>query len=42
VDIDVEAMAKHPYKDFPHKDMRQYWEEFPRRDYVWGVANVTR
>lgn len=42
IDIDLDALARHPYKDFPHKDMRQYWEEFPRRDYVWGVANVTR
>ena len=42
VDIDVERMRKRPYNDFPHKDMRQYWEEFPRKNYVWGVANVTR
>ncbi|MBN9062629.1 MAG: mandelate racemase/muconate lactonizing enzyme family protein [Rhizobiales bacterium] len=42
VDIDVEELRKRPYKDFPHKDMRQYWEEFPRKNYVWGVANVTR
>ncbi|MFG1432993.1 mandelate racemase/muconate lactonizing enzyme family protein [Xanthobacter sp. V2C-8] len=42
VDIDVEALRRRPYKDFPHKDMRQYWEEFPRKNYVWGVANVTR
>lgn len=42
VDIDVEALRKRPYQDFPHKDMRQYWEEFPRKNYVWGVANVTR
>lgn len=42
VDIDVDALRRRPYKDFPHKDMRQYWEEFPRKNYVWGVANVTR
>ena len=42
VDIDVDELRKHPYQDFPHKDMRQYWEEFPRKNYVWGVANVTR
>ena len=42
VDIDVERLRKRPSKDFPHKDMRQYWEEFPRKNYVWGVANVTR
>lgn len=42
VDIDVEALRRRPYQDFPHKDMRQYWEEFPRKNYIWGVANVTR
>lgn len=42
VDIDVDALRRRPYKEFPHKDMRQYWEEFPRKNYVWGVANVTR
>ncbi len=42
VDLDVEALRRRPYKDFPHKDMRQFWEEFPRKNYVWGVANVTR
>lgn len=42
VDIDVALLRKHPYKDFPNKDMRQYWEEFPRKNYVWGMANVVR
>lgn len=42
VDIDRDALAARPYQDFPHKDMRQYWEEFPRKNYVWGAANVTR
>jgi len=42
VDIDVQTLRKHPYKDFPHQGMRQYHEEFPRKNYVWGVANVTR
>ncbi|MFV0513799.1 MAG: mandelate racemase/muconate lactonizing enzyme family protein [Jhaorihella sp.] len=42
VDLDIEALRKRPYKDFPHKEMRQYWEEFPRKNYEWGVANVTR
>lgn len=42
VDINVDALRRRPYKEFPHKDMRQYWEEFPRKNYVWGVANVTR
>lgn len=42
VDIDRDALVARPYRDFPHKDMRQYWEEFPRKNYVWGAANVTR
>ncbi|HVR51994.1 MAG TPA: mandelate racemase/muconate lactonizing enzyme family protein [Pseudorhodoferax sp.] len=42
VDIDVEQLRRRPYKDFPHKGMRHYTDEFPRRNYVWGVANVTR
>lgn len=42
VDIDINALKEKPYKDFPHRPMRQYWEEFPRKDYVWGVANVTQ
>jgi galactonate dehydratase len=42
IDIDIEAMRRNPYRDFPHKDLRQYWEEFPRKNYVWGVANVSR
>ncbi|TEA79051.1 mandelate racemase/muconate lactonizing enzyme family protein [Allopusillimonas ginsengisoli] len=42
VDMDVEVMRRRPYKAFPSKGMRQYWEEFPRKNYVWGMANVTR
>lgn len=42
VEIDREALLARPYKDFPHKDLRRHWEEFPRKNYVWGVANVTR
>ncbi|THF65256.1 mandelate racemase/muconate lactonizing enzyme family protein [Pseudothauera rhizosphaerae] len=42
VDIDRERLLAHPYKAFPHKGVRQYWEEFPRKHYVWGAANVTR
>ncbi|NYT77751.1 mandelate racemase/muconate lactonizing enzyme family protein [Alcaligenaceae bacterium] len=42
IDIDVEMLKEKPYKAFPHRDMRQYWEEFPRKDYVWGVANVSQ
>ena len=42
VDIDMKAMLARPYKDFPFKSMRMHHEEFPRKNYVWGVANVTR
>src|SRR5664279_5342257 len=42
VDIDLDALKRNGYRDFPHKDMRQYHEEFPRKNYVWGQANVTR
>lgn len=42
VDIDMDLLARNGYRDFPHKDMRQYYEEFPRKNYVWGQANVTR
>ena len=42
IDLDVDALRKRPYKDFPHSNMRQFWEEFPRENYEWGVANVTR
>lgn len=42
VDIDIDALRRRPYKDFPHKNMRTYDEEPPRKNYVWGVANVTR
>lgn len=34
VDIDVEKLLQHPYREFPHKEHRQYWEEFPRQGYV--------
>jgi len=34
VDIDVEKLKRRPYKDYPHKYMRHYWEEFPRQGFV--------
>ena len=42
VDIDEEALRRRPYKEFPAPQYRNYWEEFPRKNYVWGHANVTR
>lgn len=33
IDIDVGRMRASPYRDYPPKGLRQYWEEFPRRNY---------
>lgn len=37
VDIDVEHLRKSPYRQYPAKGLRQYWEEFPRKGYVPGA-----
>ncbi len=34
IDIDVDRLRGHPYKAYPPKGLRQYWEEFPRRHYT--------
>jgi galactonate dehydratase len=34
IDIDAEALRRHPYREFPPKGLRQYWDEFPRRHYA--------
>lgn len=34
IDIDVERLRGRPYKSYPPKGLRQYWEEFPRRHYA--------
>jgi galactonate dehydratase len=34
IDIDVDRLRQHPYKEYPKKGLRQYWEEFPRRHYA--------
>ena len=34
VDIDVERLRKHPYKEFAHKPLTEDWEEYPRKGYV--------
>jgi galactonate dehydratase len=31
IDIDAEAQRRHPYREFPPKGLRQYWDELPRR-----------
>ena len=34
IDIDVERLRKFPYRQYPPKGLRQYWEEFPRKNYA--------
>ncbi|WP_011578957.1 MULTISPECIES: mandelate racemase/muconate lactonizing enzyme family protein [Chelativorans] len=34
IDIDVERLRKFPYRHYPPKGLRQYWEEFPRKNYA--------
>jgi galactonate dehydratase len=36
VDIDVGALRARPYQEFGTKRLTEYWEEFPRKDYVPG------
>ncbi|HTJ56478.1 MAG TPA: mandelate racemase/muconate lactonizing enzyme family protein [Devosiaceae bacterium] len=38
IDIDVDRLRQHPYKEYPKKGLRQHWEEFPRRHYA--VSNT--
>ena len=33
IDIDVDRLRQHPYRQYPPKGLRQYWEEFPRQNY---------
>ncbi len=47
IDIDVERMRGSPYRDYPAKGLRQYWEEFPRKNYripgiMQGAGGVSR
>jgi galactonate dehydratase len=34
IDIDVKKLRASPYKEYPHRGLRQYWEEFPRKGYA--------
>ena len=34
IDIDVDKLRQHPYKEYPKKGLRNYWEEFPRQHYA--------
>jgi galactonate dehydratase len=38
IDIDVEALRRSPYREYPTKGLRQYREEFPRKGYVAGTG----
>jgi len=47
IDIDVERLRQHPYKQYPPKGLRHYWEEFPRKHYaipamLQGAAGVQK
>ena len=47
IDIDVERLRQHPYKAYPPRGLRQYWEEFPRKHYaipamLQGAAGVQK
>ena len=33
IDIDVERLRAHPHQEATHRGFRQYWEEYPRKDY---------
>ena len=38
IDIDATRLVGRPYQDRAGKLLRQYWEEFPRKNYVIGVS----
>jgi galactonate dehydratase len=40
IDIDVTRLKARPYHDRSGKGLRQYWEEFPRKNYVAGVIHT--
>jgi galactonate dehydratase len=40
IDLDVESLRKRPYRDMGSKGYRQYWEEFPRKNYVPGATRT--
>jgi galactonate dehydratase len=33
IDIDSEALRRRPFRDYPPKGLRHYWQEFPRKGY---------
>jgi galactonate dehydratase len=40
IELDVEGLRQRPYRDMSGKGYRQYWEEFPRKNYVPGVTRT--
>ena len=40
IDIDVTRLKARPYHDRAGKGLRQYWEEFPRKNYVAGAIHT--
>jgi galactonate dehydratase len=40
IDIDVARLKARPYQDRAGKGLRQYWEEFPRKNYVAGATRT--
>jgi len=34
IDIDVDKLRAHPHHEATHRGFRQYWEEYPRKDYT--------
>lgn len=43
IDIDVERLKARSYEEFGGKGLTEYWDEFPRKNYVPGlVPGITR
>jgi galactonate dehydratase len=40
IDIDVARLRARPHRDMGGRGLRQYWEEFPRKDYVAGATRT--
>jgi galactonate dehydratase len=34
IDIDVDRLRAHPHQEVTGRGFRQYWEEYPRKDYT--------
>jgi galactonate dehydratase len=38
VEFDIDALRANPYKPFASKGLTEYWDEFPRKNYVAGMG----